>query len=354
VQGPLVSAIIPAYNEERSIGAAIESVLGQTYDNIEIIVVNDGSTDDTANVVRDNYPDVVLVDQYNTGLPGARNAGARAASGELLAFLDADDYWAPNKIGRQLSVLAMHREFDVLGTNGVVQTAKHTFYFNNPREPLLIELSVKQILARKRPPGASIIVRTSAFRDVCGYDPSLRTLDDIDLFTRLIAHGHRFVYLNEPLYIAIRRPGRMSVRSISVRAEFDLVALQKWDPRRDDMPFKTPYTEADYSRMIAQHVMLASCRCFLERNRERGTHYLAYVDDLPRAPWVFRFLRALSTKSWPLFGVVGGLYQIYLRLLEVSRAWGGPFGVARQLWHRYAASSRLHVFPPPNVVQSQG
>src|SRR5215217_1494790 len=87
---PLISVIIPCYNQAKYLGEAIESVLGQTYRNFEIIVVDDGSTDDTVEVAG-SYGEVECVEQENRGLAEARNAGVRASKGEYLVFLDADD-----------------------------------------------------------------------------------------------------------------------------------------------------------------------------------------------------------------------------------------------------------------------
>src|SRR5688572_1097150 len=94
----LVSVVIPAYNAAAFIDDAVESALGQTYKNIEVIVTNDGSTDDTANRLANFGRAIRVVDQPNAGLPRARNSAIRVAKGEYLAFLDADDYWHPEKI----------------------------------------------------------------------------------------------------------------------------------------------------------------------------------------------------------------------------------------------------------------
>ena len=90
---PLISVIIPNYNYARYLSVAISSVLSQTYPNIEIIVVNNGSTDNSIQVLRQFGSQIILLDQQNLGQSGARNSGLRAAQGDLIAFLDADDFW---------------------------------------------------------------------------------------------------------------------------------------------------------------------------------------------------------------------------------------------------------------------
>lgn len=96
----LISVVIPAYNAGRFLADAIESVLAQTHRNLEIIVVDDGSTDDTATVARDY--DIRYIYQENAGVSGAMNTGFRAASGDYLASNDADDLWLPDKLAVQL------------------------------------------------------------------------------------------------------------------------------------------------------------------------------------------------------------------------------------------------------------
>src|SRR5215203_2614836 len=103
---PLVSAVVPAYNASRTVVEAVNSVLTQTVRDLEVIVVDDGSRDDTADVVRSiDDPRVSLITKQNEGASSARNAGIRAARGRYVAFLDADDLWLRSKLERQLDVL---------------------------------------------------------------------------------------------------------------------------------------------------------------------------------------------------------------------------------------------------------
>ena len=99
---PKVSIIIPLYNQKKYIGEAIKSVLDQTYSNIEIIVVNDGSTDDPFPVIQKFIKRIRLINQKNYGLAEARNTGIKAAEGEYIQFLDADDLLQKNKLSRQI------------------------------------------------------------------------------------------------------------------------------------------------------------------------------------------------------------------------------------------------------------
>lgn len=106
--------MIPAYNAERFLAQAIESVLAQDYAALEVIVVDDGSTDGTEAVARGYGAMVACISQPNAGIGTARNRGVEAASGELLAFLDADDLWVPGRLRRQVETLAGDRPVDIV------------------------------------------------------------------------------------------------------------------------------------------------------------------------------------------------------------------------------------------------
>ena len=107
---PRISVVIPAYNAAPYIAAAIDSVVGQTYKDLEIIVVDDGSVDNTAAVLQTYGNKVRYVRQENQGVSSARNHGIRVAQGELIAFLDADDVWFPEKLELQTQFLSAHEE----------------------------------------------------------------------------------------------------------------------------------------------------------------------------------------------------------------------------------------------------
>jgi glycosyltransferase involved in cell wall biosynthesis len=101
-----VSVIIPVYKTEKYVEAAVASVLNQTYQNLEIIVVDDGSPDDSLKLVRQfDDPRIRIIEQENRGLAGARNTGIRHAVGEYIAFLDSDDVWLPEKLAKHVKHL---------------------------------------------------------------------------------------------------------------------------------------------------------------------------------------------------------------------------------------------------------
>jgi len=105
-RAPRLSVVIPCYNAERYIAATLDSVLAQGDDDLEIIVVDDGSRDGSTALIRQHYPQVRLIEQVNAGVAAARNHGIKAARGQWIAFVDADDIWLPGKLAAQFALLA--------------------------------------------------------------------------------------------------------------------------------------------------------------------------------------------------------------------------------------------------------
>jgi len=110
----LVSVVIPAHNSERYIVPALDSILSQQHRPIEILVVDDGSTDSTSQIVRRYGPEVRLIEQDQRGHPTARNAGIRAATGAFLGFLDHDDLWSPDKLELQIAAFERNPTLDLV------------------------------------------------------------------------------------------------------------------------------------------------------------------------------------------------------------------------------------------------
>lgn len=173
-----VSTIIPVHNGERFLAAAIESVLAQDYQPLEVLVIDDGSTDNSAEIAHSFVKDGVrVVTQTNAGVAAARNTGVQLASGELIAFLDQDDYWLPGKLSRQVRELVERPELAYVLTSmrHVVEPGTVLPRFLTPETVTQETLGVL--------PGA-MLVRKSAF-DVTGlFDTQYITGSDLDWFFR--------------------------------------------------------------------------------------------------------------------------------------------------------------------------
>ena len=115
----LVSVVIPTYNRWPMVGEAVDSVLAQTVSDFELIVVDDGSTDETPRRLRDYGTRLMVVTQSRRGVAAARNLGARRASGPYLAFLDSDDLWRPRKLRRQLDFMERNPQVEICQTDEI-------------------------------------------------------------------------------------------------------------------------------------------------------------------------------------------------------------------------------------------
>ncbi|MCS7305026.1 MAG: glycosyltransferase [Thermoguttaceae bacterium] len=203
---PLVSVVIPVYNGEAYVGQAIESVLAQTWPHIELIVVNDGSTDGSAEVIGRYRDRLLLVEQTNQGVAAARNAGIQRAKGELIALLDQDDWWRPEKLARQVPLLLNNPRV------GLVHTAVDHYDQDrqqwvgplNPqaRPERLVGQCFRQLLLENQIYNSTVLIRAEALRQVGLCDLSIQgnTVQDYDLWLRIARHWD-LAYVPEPLVV---------------------------------------------------------------------------------------------------------------------------------------------------------
>ncbi|MFF2504001.1 glycosyltransferase [Streptomyces sp. NPDC058067] len=184
--------IIPLYNTEKYIGACIASVLSQTHKNLEVIVVDDGSTDGGAAIAEGIADPRIRVDRGpNRGVSAARNRGIALAKGEIVAFLDSDDIWYPDKLSEQINVL--QSDPDVVAVGAVFQYLSR----DGRRHLSQVGQDTRGTDARERmqrgqsmpfPPSA-LIARTDVVRDAGGFDESISPVADLDLMARLALAG---------------------------------------------------------------------------------------------------------------------------------------------------------------------
>ncbi len=219
----LVSVIIPTFNGARFLAQTIESALAQTYPNLEVLVVDDGSTDETPAVAASYGPRVRYVHQANAGTAAARNRGILEARGEFIALLDHDDLWEPRKLERQLPVFAtdpligvVFARIEFFRTETGEVTAQ---YFPGP------ELGPHDLLAHRVLPIQTVVFRRSALDAVGPFDVCLRGTDDWDLGIRLSAR-FRMVGVPETLARVRLHSGQQGGNAVSMYRHARLV-LQK-------------------------------------------------------------------------------------------------------------------------------
>lgn len=237
---PQVSVVIPSYNSESYIRETLDSILAQTFKDFEILVVDDGSTDSTRDIVAAYGGPVRLIAQHNAGVCAARNRGIQQARGQFICLVDHDDYWFPHKLARQMKMLREHPDV------GVVFSWFHYWEQNSDGrfpEPASIDLS-------QYPDGVSeeysgwiyhqflldcwMQTSTATFRrevfERCGaFDESLPFGEDWDLWIR-ISREYKFLMLERPdtLYRQHAQQGNRVVRPIDYRTRLLSNSVAKW------------------------------------------------------------------------------------------------------------------------------
>lgn len=173
--------VVPAYNSARTIGAALKGAFGQTRPPAEVIVVDDGSRDETAEIVRREFPEVVLLQQANSGPSAARNRAAETARGDWLAFLDADDVWLPDKLDVQLQALAAHGDCAMCSAEWVRDAHRAP---PPPADPPLRRIRFEDILRLNRFQTSTVLVRREIWQAVGGFRPEIDGTEDWDFWMR--------------------------------------------------------------------------------------------------------------------------------------------------------------------------
>jgi len=242
---PRVSIVIPAYNVAPYIGETLESVFAQTFTDYEVIIVNDGSPD-TAEFERKLEPfkdRVRYFKQENRGAGAARNVALRAARGELIAFLDADDLWLPAYLEEQIKFMSAH-DFEVVCANAMNfgnsaftgRTYMEVLMPNAPPKGQITFLGLVSAEQSLNTPG--VLARRQSIFDVGLFDESLRNSQDFDLWLRLVHSGARVVYHDQVLVSIRWREGSLSGGEINrmtrqlrvlkkIESDFELPAIQR-------------------------------------------------------------------------------------------------------------------------------
>ena len=187
---PQVSVVIPTYNHSQYILATLDSVFAQTYPDYEIIVINDGSPDDTARALEPlvEQNKIQYLEQENQGQAAARNRGLALARGEFIAFLDDDDLWPPDKLEWQVEMLQDSDDVAVAGGSVHYIDDLGRYVMQEPlREP---QVTLEHLFCGSPfvSPGQTLI-RASHLRQIGGLNPALWGVDDYDLWFRILKHG---------------------------------------------------------------------------------------------------------------------------------------------------------------------
>ena len=192
-----ISVIIPTYNRVDVLQRALQSVVEQTYPATEIIVVDDGSTDNSAEMVNDLFPQVRYFKQDNHGVSHARNQGIKKAKGDWLAFLDSDDTWLPNKLASQVGALNDQPDFKICHTEEIwIRNGVRVNAMNKHKK--IGGWIFQHCLPLCAMSPSSIMMHHSVLDNVGDFDESLPACEDYDLWLRLTAN-YPVLFLEEPL-----------------------------------------------------------------------------------------------------------------------------------------------------------
>ena len=280
-----LSVIIPAYNYARFLPQAINSALQQTHREIEVIVVDDGSTDDTSEIVAalvrcDSR--VRYVYQANAGLSAARNNGINCARHDYVGFLDADDIWLPEFLSRVMETFArLPTEFAIVACHAIyIDGDGRRLNTKRLDAKMAEEVLCRDIILKTRFSPSAVVVRKAAFSEVGNFDVTLRSSEDRDMWLRIAAR-HRVHFLPEQLVLIRRHPGNMSKHADRMKLNGRRVINKAWAARW------VPHRCAGFwLKVLSFHFYQAAWMYHDERRRGCAVRHL--VKSLLFWPWFFR------------------------------------------------------------------
>ncbi len=264
-KGPRVSVIIPTYNRGWILEEAVDSVLAQTYTDFELIVVDDGSTDDTRALLQPYGQRIAYVHQDNQGVSAARNTGLRLARGELIALLDSDDLWKPAKLARQVAFFDAHPDAQICQTEEVwIRRGRRVNPKNRHRKPSgwIFEPSLALCLVSP----SAVMLRRGLMDAMGGFDVSLPACEDYDLWLRISLRCP--IHLIEDALV-VKRGGHPD--QLSAAAGLDRYRIQSLDKL---------LTNEDLTRQqsrAAAAMLQEKCRIYASGCRKRGRSQEAQI-----------------------------------------------------------------------------
>lgn len=253
---PAVSIVMPAYNVESFIDAAIASVRAQTFTNFELLIIDDGSTDATAAVVdRHARADgrVRLLRQANAGISAARNVALRHARGAFIAILDADDAWAPTFLASQIAVLEQRPEIDIVTANAWFRGGPHDGQPALPTPDPRPDPDLTQLLEDETSVFIMSVFRRRVIEAVGGFDEAFRSNEDYDLWIRAALAGFRFARNDTPAGYYRRRDDSLSADEVRMLTGI-LRVYEKTRPALANQPEALAILERQVRRFETEQV----------------------------------------------------------------------------------------------------
>ena len=247
---PAVSVIMPVFNVERYVDAAVASLLAQTWRDFEVLAVNDGSTDATARLVeswaaRDSR--IRVLHKANGGISSARNAALRAAAGDFIALLDGDDTWDPAFLESQMAILQAHPEIDVVTANARNLGGHRDGQPARPWPDAKPHPDLLGMIADEEAVFIMCVFRRRVYEQIGEFDESLRTNEDYDYWLRAAAAGCRFYRNARPLGSYRRRSDSLSSSAVNM-LEGILRVYDKLRPTVIDRPLERSALDSQVAR----------------------------------------------------------------------------------------------------------
>ncbi len=278
----LVSVVIPSYNYGHFVADAVESVLAQTYDQLEVIVIDDGSTDDTFRRLAPFSSRIRYVYQRNRGLSAARNTGIKLANGEWIALLDADDVWHPEKIRTQLAAIVPFEPVGLVGSPSAPSRSKESFPAATVRP-----LSVRSFLLCAPTGPSGTLIRRECFDAVGLFDETLTSVEDRDIWLRVTS---RFpaVLVDSPCWWYRPHDGQMSRKADRMLQNYEKVI---------DKFFREHPEHSALETLARSYLCFDGAWCFMEEGDLTNARALIFK-SLRLRPWSLgdptlqRFVRA--------------------------------------------------------------
>ncbi len=322
---PLVSVVIPTYNRADTVGHAVESVRAQTFTDYEIIVVDDGSRDNTAAVVARFGDAVRYIAQPNGGVAVARNRGVAEARGRYVAFLDSDDAWLPAKLERQMAFVAQRPELGFAYADArVVDESGRELGVKPVQRPVADTLEA--LLQGNFIPTLTVVARRDAVQAVGGFDPQLRGPEDYDLWMRLAAR-YPFAGVRETLAVYHQSGSGLSGDPNKIYAEY-LKIFRKLLGHEEFAAHRAQVRR----RLAVSHYLLAKGRYEQGRFAEARREFAAALRMLPGVGSTF-----IEPSDW-----------LAARLAKRVK----PYAAVVSAAARAVAASRQDVHSPQSTVHS--
>ena len=223
--------VIPAFNAVNVVGETLESVRRQTFQNYEVVVVDDGSTDGSTDVIRrfcETDPRFTFVAQSNAGNPAARNTGILRARGEWVALLDHDDVWFPQKLERQMALAREDPRANFLFTNFYFWDGARDLKLMYPDDqPFPEGDSIRRLIFSFTYLPSTVVVRRQTLLDVNLFDPTMLMAEDWDMWLRIAEHGIHARGIREPLVRYRRWPGSITTANLLKSTDYNALAVKK-------------------------------------------------------------------------------------------------------------------------------